>query len=83
MSAFDPKRTSRRRRSNQFYALRRVPDRRRIGSLLVRLRCFIGKLNAEAKSIVGHETVRFWWNRFGPMFANEIRKRRIEPKPAL
>jgi putative transposase len=24
-----------------------------------------------------HETVRFWWNRFGPMFANEIRKRRI------
>ncbi len=24
-----------------------------------------------------HETVRFWWNRFGPMFANEIRKRRV------
>ncbi|MDA0207665.1 MAG: IS6 family transposase [Acidobacteria bacterium] len=22
-----------------------------------------------------HETVRFWWNRFGPMFAAEIRKR--------
>ncbi len=20
-----------------------------------------------------HETVRFWWNRFGPMFAAEIR----------
>ena len=19
-----------------------------------------------------HETVRFWWNRFGPMFASEI-----------
>jgi len=27
---------------------------------------------------VSHETVRFWWNRFGPMFANDIRKRRIE-----
>lgn len=27
---------------------------------------------------VSHETVRFWWNRFGPMFANEIRKRWIE-----
>ena len=27
---------------------------------------------------VSHETVRFWWNRFGPLFANEIRKRRIE-----
>ena len=25
-----------------------------------------------------HETVRFWWHRFGPMFAGEIRKRRIE-----
>ena len=27
---------------------------------------------------VSHETVRFWWNRFGPMFAAQIRKRRIE-----
>jgi putative transposase len=25
-----------------------------------------------------HETVRFWWNRFGPMFAAEIRKCRVE-----
>ena len=25
-----------------------------------------------------HETVRFWWNRFGPIFASEIRKRRVE-----
>jgi putative transposase len=25
-----------------------------------------------------HETVRFWWLRFGPMFAAEIRKRRVE-----
>ena len=25
-----------------------------------------------------HETVRFWWNRFGPMFAAEIRKRRVD-----
>ena len=27
---------------------------------------------------ISHETVRFWWNRFGPMFAAEIRKRRVE-----
>jgi len=27
---------------------------------------------------VSHETVRFWRHRFGPMFASEIRKRRIE-----
>ena len=25
-----------------------------------------------------HETVRFWWHRFGPMFANQIRKRRVK-----
>ena len=25
-----------------------------------------------------YETVRYWWNRFGPLFAAEIRKRRIE-----
>ena len=24
-----------------------------------------------------HETVRYWWNRFGPVFAAEIRKRRV------
>jgi putative transposase len=26
---------------------------------------------------ISHETVRFWWNRFGPMFAGEIRNRRV------
>jgi hypothetical protein len=26
---------------------------------------------------ISHETVRFWWNRFGPMFAAEICKRRV------
>jgi putative transposase len=26
---------------------------------------------------VSHETVRFWWQRFGPMFAAEIRRRRV------
>src|SRR3984885_13310556 len=24
-----------------------------------------------------HETVRFWWNRFGPLFAGDIRKRPV------
>ena len=27
---------------------------------------------------ISHETVRFWWNRFGPLFAAEIRKKRIQ-----
>ena len=26
-----------------------------------------------------HESVRYWWNRFGPMFAKEIRKKRMHP----
>tara|TARA_R110001599_G_scaffold82783_4_gene222534 strand:+ start:161 stop:868 length:708 start_codon:yes stop_codon:yes gene_type:complete len=26
-----------------------------------------------------HETVRYWWNRFGSTFASEIRKKRIHP----
>ena len=26
---------------------------------------------------VSHETIRFWWNRFGPLFASEIRRQRI------
>ncbi|MEW2915111.1 IS6 family transposase [Leisingera sp. JC11] len=27
---------------------------------------------------VSHETVRFWWQRFGPKFAAEIRKKRVQ-----
>jgi putative transposase len=34
-------------------------------------------LLAERGIDICHETVRLWWNRFGPMFAAEIKKRRI------
>jgi hypothetical protein len=34
-------------------------------------------LLAERGIDISHETVRFWWNRFGSMFAAEIRKRRV------
>ena len=34
-------------------------------------------LLAERGIDIGHETVRFLWNRFGPMFAAEIRKKRV------
>jgi putative transposase len=27
---------------------------------------------------ISHETVRYWWDRFGPMFAAEIRGKRVE-----
>jgi putative transposase len=26
---------------------------------------------------ISHETVRYWWNRFGPMFAADIRRQRV------
>ena len=32
---------------------------------------------AERGIDVSHETVRQWWNRFGPLFAAEIKKKRI------
>jgi putative transposase len=32
---------------------------------------------AERGIDISHETIRFWWNRFGPIFAAEIRKRRV------
>ena len=26
---------------------------------------------------ISHETVRYWWNRFGPLFARDIRRQRV------
>ena len=34
-------------------------------------------LLAERGIDISHETVWFWWNRFGPIFAAEIRKKRV------
>jgi putative transposase len=35
-------------------------------------------LLAERGIDISYETVRFWWNRFGPMFAAEIRRKRVD-----
>ncbi len=32
---------------------------------------------------ISHETVRFWWNRFGPMFAAEIQRKRVDRMRSL
>ena len=32
---------------------------------------------------LSYESVRFWWNRFGPTFAAELRKRRVQQLRAL
>jgi putative transposase len=29
---------------------------------------------------ISHETVRYWWNRFSPLFASEIRQIRLNPE---
>jgi putative transposase len=28
---------------------------------------------------ITRETIRFWWNRFGTIFASEIRRIRVQP----
>jgi len=38
-------------------------------------------LHHERSIDVCHETIRYWWNRFGPLFAREIRRKRIFPSP--
>lgn len=27
---------------------------------------------------ISHETIRYWWNRFGPIFAGDIRRKRVQ-----
>ncbi len=39
--------------------------------------CNVEDLLHERGIEVSHETVRFWWQRFGPMFAAEIRRKRV------
>jgi len=34
-------------------------------------------LLAERGIDISYETIRFWWNRFGPIFAAELRKKRV------
>jgi len=34
-------------------------------------------LLAERGIDIAHETIRYWWNRFGPMFAADIRRQRV------
>ena len=34
-------------------------------------------LLAERGIDISHETVGYWWNRFGPLFAGDIRRQRV------
>jgi len=50
--------------------------------VMVYVRCPLSLRNvegllAERGIDICHETVRLWWNRFGPMFAGEIRRKRV------
>ena len=51
--------------------------------VMMYVRCPLSLRNVEDLLFEGgidicHETVRLWWNRFGPMFAGEIRRRRVQ-----
>ena len=37
----------------------------------------VGDLLFERGIDLCHETVRMWWNRFGPMFAGDFRRQRV------
>lgn len=37
----------------------------------------VGDLLFERGVDICHAAVRFWWNRFGPMFASQIRRQRV------
>ena len=36
-----------------------------------------GRPAVRARIDICHETVRLWWNRFGPLFAGDIRRQRV------
>ena len=40
-------------------------------------------LLAERGIDICHEIVRHWWNRFGPMFAGEVRRQRVSASAAF
>ncbi len=39
---------------------------------------YVDDLLAERGIDICQETVRLWWNHFGPMFAAEIRRKRVQ-----
>jgi putative transposase len=42
----------------------------------------VGDLLNERGIDISHETVRFLWNRFGPIFVAEIRRKKVSQMPA-
>jgi putative transposase len=69
-------------KSNQFRYFRTGPDIIRL-AVMMYVRFPLSLRNVEdllhERGVdVSHETIRFWWNKFGPMFAAEIRKKRVE-----
>jgi putative transposase len=40
--------------------------------------CNVEDLLHERDIEISHETVRYWWKRFGPMFATEIGGQQVE-----
>ena len=65
-------------KSDPFKSFHSSPEIIRLAVMLY-VRFPLSLRNVEERGVdISHETVRYWWHRFGPMFASEIRKRRIE-----
>jgi putative transposase len=66
--------------TNPFRYFKTSPDVIRLAVMMyVRFRLSLRQVEEmldERGIDTSHETVRFWWNRFGPIFAAEIRKKR-------
>ena len=69
-------------KQSPFRYFKTLPEIIRLAVMLY-IRCPLSLRNVEnllhERGIeICHETVQFWWNRFGPMFAAEIRRRRVD-----
>jgi putative transposase len=74
-------------RSNPFRYFKTSPEIIRL-AVMMYVRFLLSLRNVEdllhERGIeVSHETVRYWWNRFGPMFAAEIRQKRVDQMRAF
>jgi putative transposase len=67
------------RKRSPFRSFKTSPEIIRL-AVMMYVRCPLSFRNVEDLLLergidISYDTVRFWWNRFGPLFAVEIRKK--------
>lgn len=69
-------------KQSPFKYFKTSPDVIRLAVILyVRFPLSLGNVDDllhERGNEVSNETIRYWWNRFGPVFAAEIRRKRVQ-----